>query len=154
MADSEERWADGFTGHIQCSSGEHARGLIRGKHEVWFDEPSYVDVGTDEHPCPHDYLIAAIGGCQVEVLKQCFETARIDDYEIDLEVESEKSAGDATEEVSDTTNVRITDVRTHIEVSVPPEFEDRSRRCLEIFEENCPISRSVEAGIDLTTRVE
>ncbi|MGM0590132.1 MAG: OsmC family protein [Halobacteriota archaeon] len=152
MATQEElrRWQeDGFDGVITCSAGEPARGVFRGIHELYFDEPEYVDIGEDEYPCPHDYLVAAVGGCQVEILKQCLEKSRIEDYDITVDVHSVKGRRETDDEIPQTAGLRISDIRSDITVTVTAEDAGRARRCVEVFEENCPISQSVQAGIEL-----
>jgi len=147
-----QRWRhEGFDAVLTASNDGPAKGVFRGTHELYFDEPEYIDVGEDEHPCPHDYLLATVGGCQLEVLKQCLEKAHVEEYDIEIEVESEKGKVEVDEDIPDTADIRITDMTTEITLEVPPEYESRANRCLEIFEENCPISNSVRAGIDLHT---
>jgi uncharacterized OsmC-like protein len=145
-----DRWrTEGFDAEITCSDDEFATGTFRGIHELTFDEPEYVDIGEDEHPCPHDYLVAAIGGCQVEILKQCLEKRRIEEYDIDLSIRTEKGREAVDDEIPETADIRITDTYSEVAVSVPDEHADRAQRCVEVFEENCPISQSVQAGVDL-----
>lgn len=147
-----DRWRhEGFDAVLTATSGETPRGVFRGKHELLFDEPEYVAVGNDEHPCPHDYLLATVGGCQLETLKQCLEKGDVNEYTIDIAVESKKGKVEVDEDMPGTTNIRITDIHTDITVEVPPEHEPRATRCLEIFEAHCPISQSVDAGVTLHT---
>lgn len=153
--DELQRWRqEGFDAVITCSEDEPAQGEFRGVHELYFDEPEYIDVGKDEYPCPHDYLLAAVGGCQTEILKQCLEKSRIDEYDIQIEIESKKGRTGVDEEIPETADIRITDMQTDVTVTVPEEFAERARRCVEVFEENCPISQSVVAGIELETAAE
>lgn len=147
-----ERWRnEGFDAEITCSDGEHATGNFRGIHELSFDEPEYIEVGEDEHPCPHDYLLAAVGGCQVEILKQCLEKGRVSEYDIEIDIRSKKGRAEIDDEIPETADIRITDMYSEVTVSVPEEDRKRAQRCVEIFEENCPISLSVKAGVELHT---
>lgn len=154
MASQEtlDQWRhEGFDAKINCSEGEPARGTFRGVHELFFDEPEYIDVGNDEYPCPHDYLLAAVGGCQAEILKQCLEKSRIDEYDIEIDVQSKKGRTDVDDEIPETADIRIAEMHTDVTVSVPERFSKRARRCVEVFEANCPISQSVAAGVELYT---
>ncbi|MDX1748609.1 MAG: OsmC family protein [Halobacteriales archaeon] len=142
---------EGFFAEINASQGERTRGIFRGKHELFFDEPEYVRVSDgDLHPCPHDYLLATVGGCQIEILKQCLEKSRIEGYEIDLEIRSKK----AREGVSEERGFIISDLHTTVTVSVPDEFVTRARRCADTFEDYCSISQSVRVGVDIETEAE
>lgn len=147
-----ERWRhEGFDAVLTATNGEAPKGVFRGIHELRFDEPEYIDVGEDEHPCPHDYLLATVGGCQLETLKQCLEKASVDEYNIEMEVESEKGKVEIVDDMPNTADIRITDIRSDITLEVAAEDEARANRCLDIFEAHCPISQSVEAGISLHT---
>lgn len=127
-----------------------ARALVRETHELELDEPPFIPYGNDTAPCPGDYLMLATGGCQVEVLRQCFEKARIDDYEISLDVEREQVYPDeAPEPFPEHTAKRYRSIDMELSVTVPPEYESRAARCVEVCEDACIISRSVEAGIDI-----
>ncbi|MXV60520.1 hypothetical protein GS429_00235 [Natronorubrum sp. JWXQ-INN-674] len=154
MASQEdmEKWRhEGFDAVLTASDGESPRGIFRGTHELYFDEPEYVDIGEDEHPCPHDYLLATVGGCQLETLKQCLEKGRVDEYDIEIQVESKKGKVEVADDMPGTADIRITDIHTDITVEVPPGHEPRASRCLDIFEAHCPISQSVDAGVTLHT---
>lgn len=154
MASEEEmeKWRhEGFDATLTAKNGETPQGIFRGMHKLYFDEPEYVDVGEDEHPCPHDYLLATVGGCQLETLKQCLTKGNVEEYEIKIQVESEKGKVEVHDDIPGTADIRITDIYTDITVEVPPEHKSRATRCLDIFEEHCPISQSVDAGVTLHT---
>lgn len=124
---------------------------VRNKHELEIDEPWWVPVGNDTAPCPADYLLVATAGCQVEVLKQCFEKARIGEYEIHLNAEREKvDPGNAPDPFPEHTSMRFPAINFELTVETTPEFEGRVKRCLEVCEDACIVSRSVEAGIDIS----
>lgn len=139
---------------LTATNGEAPKGVFRGTHELYFDEPEYIDVGEDEHPCPHDYLLATVGGCQLETLKQCLEKGGVDEYNIEIDVRSEKGKVSVDDDMPQTTDIRITDITTDITLEVPSEHEPRASRCIDIFEAHCPISQSVDAGVTLHTNSE
>lgn len=145
-----ERWhKQGFDARLTCTSDTKPRAVIRETHELRYDEPEYIDVGEDEHPCPHDYLLAGVTGCLFETIRQCFERARVDDYEIEMAARTHKGPADTPNELPDTVEFRITAIDVDIDVTVPPEYESGASRCLELYERHCPISHSVQAGIDV-----
>lgn len=154
-----ERWhTEGFDARLACMSDESPRAVVRETHELLYDEPEYIDGGEDKHPCPHDYLLAGAAGCLFETIRQCLERARIEDYEIEMDARTRKGAANTPDDLPETVEFRITDLDVDIGVTVPTEYESRANRCLDIYEEHCPISQSVQASIDvnptatLTTR--
>lgn len=151
-----DRWRNvGFDAVITSAQGEHARGTFRGLHELSFSEPEFVDlVGDDEHPCPHDYLLAAVGGCQMEILKQCLEKGRVGEYDVRIDIRSRKSRTEVPEEIPENADLRVAEISSEVSLTVPEAYSKRASRCIEIFEDHCPISQSVVSGIDLQTDTE
>ena len=143
-SDEKRIWAE-----ISTSSGEEsAKANVRGVHELELDEPPWVPIGNDTAPCPVDYLIVAAAGCQLEVLKQCFEKARIEEYEIRIVAERKRThAEQAPEPFPEHTSLRIPELTLDLTVETTPEFEPRVKRCVEVCEDACIVSRSLEAGI-------
>lgn len=144
--DSPRLWAE-----IETSDDEHgSRAVVRGRHELGIDEPPWVPIGEDDAPCPGDYLLVAAAGCQVEVLKQCLEKARIGEYDVRVEVERERSSSaDAPDPFPEHLGIRYDRLSMELTVETTEEFEGRVRRCVEVCEDACLISRSVEAGVDI-----
>lgn len=138
-------------GEITASSDDdvaHAR--VRDTHDLELDEPEGIPIGTDSAPCPADYLIVATAGCQVEVLKQAFAKARVDDYDIHMYAEREwAEEGDELEFFPENTRMRHQRINFELTVETTPEYEDRVQRCIDVCEDACIISRSVEQGIDV-----
>jgi uncharacterized OsmC-like protein len=57
-----------------------AHGVVRNKHELKADEPEWIEepgAGNDQHPSPADYMTFGLLACQVEVLDQALQKARI-----------------------------------------------------------------------------
>lgn len=141
---------------VSASDGDDVgHALVRDKHELTLDEPWWVPVGNDTAPCPADYLLVATAGCQVEVLKQCLEKARIEDYDIRLRAEREReNPGGAPDPFPEHTSMRMPAIEFELTVETTPEYEGRVRRCLDVCEDACIVSRSVENGIDISTSKE
>lgn len=135
-----------------AADSDFAKAVVRDTHELLLDEPErdWMPYGDDAAPSPGDYLCVGIAGCQLEVLRQCFEKARIDDYEI--EIEYNRISVDSGEDVAPMpahTASRIGTLELEMTVKTTSEYEDRVKRCLEVCEDGCIMSRSVEAGIDV-----
>lgn len=159
MAQSSERegtetsgprlWADVTTAEDEVGS----TAVVRDRFELALDEPPWVPVGEDSAPCPGDYLLVAVAGCQVEVLKQALEKARVEEYDVHLHVERERDesgVGDAPEPFPAHTGLRYAGLSMELTVETTPEFEARVQRCLDACEDACIVGRSVEAGIDMS----
>ena len=128
-----------------------AHALVDGTHALEIDEPEWIPIGGDRAPSPANYLLVATAGCQVEVLAQAFDKARITDYEIAARASRHRvDPGEGGPEAFPThTSWRYLGIRIELVVETTPEFESRAARCLEVAEEACIVSRSVEAGIDV-----
>lgn len=53
------------------------------------DEPEWIPGGNDAAQWPSSNLLVACAGCQVEVITQAFEKARIEEYDVDVEARFE-----------------------------------------------------------------
>ena len=138
--------------------GEHLVGLMRDKHEIVFDEPEDLEVGAgnDEHPSPVDYMFASLVGCQISVLNQCLEKARVEDFtiEADAAIDPESmSNAEIPEEMPSNTAKRIQHIDIDLTVTVPEEYESRASRCLEVYDQGCIVGQSYRAGVQYTPTV-
>lgn len=124
---------------------------VRDIHQLEADEPSWSDRGNDSAPCPVDYLLVAVGGCQVETIRYCLERSRVKRYEVEALVQAKYD--DAVTEGSGIPNPMtnsVATIHTALEVSTPLEFERQVHRCLELSEKHgCIVSRSIEPAIDV-----
>jgi uncharacterized OsmC-like protein len=147
-----------YYAELQATAGEETnRGTIRDRHRLEFDEPTWSDRGEDTAPCPVDYFLAGVGGCQLETLRHCLEKSRVDDYRIEMSVEGEhETPVDRTSGIPDPTSNQLAAIRLSIEVTTTAEHETRANRCLDMAEDGgCIVSRSVDDCVDisLTTSV-
>lgn len=132
------------------SDAEFARGVIRDKHEVFVDEPEWLPhgAGQDAHPSPMDYMNFALTACQVSVLSQCLEKSRVEEFEIDAQGKiDDVIREDVPDEMPENTRTRVNHVTVEIEVEVPEEYENRARRCLEVYDQGCIVGQSYKAGV-------
>lgn len=136
---------------------EIATAVVRGKHEVPIDEPEWLPmgVGNDEHPAPVDHLVVALVACQVEVLDQALQRARVETYDIEATAEIDGLAmGDAPEGMPANTGQLIEHIDVELAVETTEAFEGRVQRCLDVYDGGCIVGRSYRAGIDYTPRTE
>lgn len=130
------------------SDEETAKARVRDKHDLELDEPPWVPFGNDTAPCPVDYLVVAAAGCQLEVLKQCLEKARVEEYDIRIVAERKREhVGEAPEPFPEHTSLRIPELVMDLTVETTPEYESRVERCVDVCEEACIVTQSLDAGI-------
>lgn len=146
-----------FTSTITRSSDDEiARGLVRGKHELFADEPEWLEepgAGNDTHPAPVDYLVFGLVSCQVEVLDQALRKARIEEYEIEAIAEVDTVGEDEpAEEMLAHHAGRVSHVSVDLSLTVPAEFESRAKRCLDVYDTGCVVGQSYRQGIEYTPR--
>lgn len=147
---------EGRSGHFVSSATEPTRGVVRDKHEVLFDEPTFLPVadGNDEHPSPVDYLLSSLAGCQVSVLDQCLKKSRVEDYHIECDATiTHAGRGEIPEEMPGNTASRVFSFDVDITLSVPVEFESRARRCAEVYDIGCIVGQSIREGIEYSPSV-
>lgn len=132
------------------SEDEFTHATVRGKHELLMDEG--VDLpfgGSDEGPSAVDLLVTSLLACQVSVLQQCFEKARIGEYAIEAEATIDNRREDAIpEEMPGNTAKRVRHVVVDLDATVPEELEPRARRCLDVYDDGCIVGQSLLEGID------
>lgn len=151
---AEGDFGERFTATFEAGSDlEHARGTVRGKHELQSDEPPWLPVGggTDDHPAPVDYLVSSLVLCQLSVLSQALEKARVEEYHLSADAEVDRlGRGDVAEGMPPNTANRIEHIAVDVTLSVSPEDEARARRCLEVYDSGCIVGQSLRAGVSYT----
>lgn len=146
---------EGRSGHFVTTADDATRGTVRDKHEIRFDEPTFLPVaeGEDEDPSPVDYLLASLAGCQLSVLDQCLKKSRVDEYRIEAEATIERAGEEEIpDEMPGNTANRITDFEIDVTLQVPEEHRSRAERCLEVYDLGCIVGQSLRAGIDYEPR--
>lgn len=135
----------------RSSDDDTARAVVRDTHELTLDEPWWVPYGDDTAPCPVDYLVVAAAGCQVETFTQCLEKARVEEYAVRLHAERETAETDGVPDpLPSHTALRVRSLDLELTVETTPEYAGRVRRCLEVCEDACIVSRSLVDGIEVT----
>lgn len=143
-----------FTATLTTSHNDpFTTGVVREKHEVASDEPTWLPVGAgqDAHPAPVDYLVTSLAACQTSVLSQCLERNDVEEYEIECEAAvTDWEQGDAPEEMPANTGLRIGHITVKMALRTTAEFEERADRCLTVYDEGCIVGQSLAGGIDYT----
>jgi uncharacterized OsmC-like protein len=139
----------------KSSDDEIAVATVRDTHDVPIDEPEWLPmgIGSDQHPAPVDHLVVALVSCQVEVLDQALQKARIEEYDISARAEvDDLGTGDAPDGMPANTSQVIEHIDIDLTVETTPEFESSVRRCLEVYDDGCIVGQSYRAGIEYTPR--
>lgn len=164
MATEQEYDVPGeFTDHgsfrsevARSADDDYATGLIRGTHELRVDEPEWLEppgAGNDAYPAPVDYMVFGLVACQLEVLFQALEKARVEDFEIEASAEvTEVGEDQPAEEMLAHHAGRISHIDVDLTLKVPERFEDRAQRCLDVYDTGCVVGQSFRAGVDYTPR--
>lgn len=151
--DSTEDW------YVSFESGtdvEHTRALVRGKHEILYDEADFLEFGAgdDEYPGPVDNMVASLGACQISVLEQCLEKARIEEFHVEADLYADQVDRDEIpEEMPRNTAQRVKHIDVELRVEVPDEYRERAQRCVELYDAGCIVGQSFRAGIEYTPTV-
>lgn len=145
---ADEEWVE----ITRSNDDDVAHANVRDKFELELDEAEWIAGGNDSAPWPSNYLLVATAGCQVEAMQQAMTKARIDEYEITVRARPhQEDLGDEIPEYPDHMSWRYTDIEMEIEVETTEENLDRVQRIVDLAEDACIVSRSVERGIDFTT---
>lgn len=139
---------------VRSSADDVADGVVRGKHELYADEPTWLQPpggGNDAHPAPVDYLLFGLVACQVEVLDQALKKARIEGYSIEATGEVDEVGEDApAEEMLAHHAGRVSHIAVDLTLEVPEDYESRAQRCLDVYDTGCVVGQSLKAGVDYT----
>lgn len=138
----------------KTSSGIVARGLTRGVHEVYTDEYTHtppVGTGDDLHPTPVDLFLSSLVACQLSVLSQTLNKARIDEFRITGSADKgEEVDADVPDDIP--SKSLIDSIEVHITLEVPEEYESRAERCLEVYDQGCIVGQSIKSGVQYEPR--
>ena len=122
---------------------------------VRFDSPDMQDLMTDETepvgkglgPNPSRLLSAAIANCLSSSLLFCLGKARVPVNDLSASVETITRRNEKG-------RWRIASLKVKLHPSLREEDLDRSKRCLELFQDFCVVTESVRKGIDVQVHVD
>jgi organic hydroperoxide reductase OsmC/OhrA len=125
------------------------------RFRVKFDSPSMPDIlmdeseplGKGEGPNASRLLSAAVGNCLSASLLFCLSKARVDVGNLETSVETVTRRNEKG-------RWRITELRVKLSPSVKEDDVERSKRCMDLFEDFCVVTQSVRNGIRVTVGVE
>lgn len=139
------------------ADSEYTKALLRGKHELFIDEPTNLEVGAgnDDYPSPVDYMAASLAACQVSVLSQALERARVEDFEVTCDYEIDRTGSEEVdEEMRKGTGVRVRHIKIDLSLEVSGGHEKRAQRCLDAYDTGCIVGQSFRAGVEYTPETE
>jgi putative redox protein len=112
--------------------------LIDGKHHLVTDEPEVVG-GGGSAPAPHELLPAALASCISTVLVMYARTKEWDLGEVAVAVDYDHHATPRQFDVS---------------IGLTGDLTQEQLARLEKVAATCPVRRAIEAGIEITERIE
>jgi organic hydroperoxide reductase OsmC/OhrA len=118
---------------------------LPGVAEMTLDEPA--PVGDGAGPNPARLLAAAVANCLASSLLFCLRKARI-------EVSDMAVSAAGTMARNEKGRLRVTAIKVTLTPSVAEGDIPRLNRCLEIYEEFCPVAAAVRQGVDVQVAVE
>jgi organic hydroperoxide reductase OsmC/OhrA len=136
-----------FSVRLDLASGyqfEADLGLL-GVDTLTLDEPPPLGAGTG--PNPARLLAAAVANCLASSLLFCLRKAHI-------EVEGLFVDATGTMARNERGRLRVTAINVTLRPQVAVAARARMARCLEIFEDYCPVTAAVRQGLDVTVTVE
>lgn len=112
--------------------------------ELQMDEPP--PVGGDSAPNASRILAAAVGNCLSASLLFCARKARAGIEGLHTEVEVALARNERG-------RLRIGEIKVTINPQLSAGDKEKARRCLELFEDYCVVTRSVRDGINVSVTV-
>ncbi len=116
-----------------------------GVPELLLDEPG--PLGDGSGPNAARVLAAAVGNCLSASALCCVRRARI-------EVQGMRTTVSGSLERNGAGRLRVSGIQALIEPVVEESKRPRMQRCLELFEDFCVVTQSVQAGIEVDVNVE
>ncbi len=127
---------------------EHVRA---GRHEFVADEPTSVPGGTDTGPGPYDLLLAALGTCTAMTVRMYADRKGLPLEQVRVTLEQQHvHADDLTACVGGGTDCVRQFVRV---VALVGDLDDAQRQKLLEIADKCPVHRTLEAGVEVVTRL-
>ncbi len=115
-----------------------------GLPDLVMDEPP--PLGHDAGPNPSRTLAAAVADCLSASLLFCARRARAELGPIHTEAKVQLVR-------NENKRLRVGRIEVTIDPHLPPGEAEKSRRCLEIFEDFCVVTQSVREGFDIDVKV-
>jgi putative redox protein len=123
--------------------------IAAGQHGFVSDEPTEVG-GTDEGPTPYDLVLAALGACTAMTLRMYADRKKWPLESVIVRLHHGRSHA-ADEEQCEHRAVRLDQIERTLEITGALTHEQRVR--LAEIAERCPVHRTLDAGVRITTRL-
>jgi putative redox protein len=120
-----------------------------GGHMLVSDEPLEVG-GTDEGATPYDLILAALGACTAITLRMYADRKRWPLEEVTVRLRHGRSHA-ADDMQCEDRPMRLDHIERTLELSGPLTQDQRVR--LAEIAERCPVHRTLDAGVRITTRL-
>jgi putative redox protein len=124
--------------------GDFAHDILAGSYLMRADEPDTVPGGLDSGPPPYDFLLAGLGACTAMTLRLY---ARHKGWPLDDVAVQLRHKKDYLEDNKQAGKLDFIDRTIFLKGDLD---DDMRRRLLEIADK-CPVHKSLEAGIQVTT---
>jgi putative redox protein len=118
-------------------------------HSLTADEPLEVG-GTDEGPTPYDLVLAALGACTAMTLRMYADRKKWPLESVVVHLHHSRSHADDEQHCEDRP-ARLDQIERTLEISGPLTHEQRVK--LAEIAERCPVHRTLDAGVRITTRL-
>ena len=120
-----------------------------GGHTLVADEPIEAG-GTDEGATPYDLILAALGACTAMTLRMYADRKKWPLESVIVRLHHDRSHA-ADEQQCANRPVRLDQIERTLEISGPLTHEQRVK--LAEIAERCPVHRTLDAGVRITTRL-
>ena len=118
-------------------------------HSLVSDEPLEVG-GTDEGPTPYDLVLAALGACTAMTLRMYADRKKWPLEGVVVRLHHARSHAEDDKHCEDRP-ARLDEIERTLEISGPLTHEQRVK--LAEIAERCPVHRTLDAGVRITTRL-
>ena len=120
-----------------------------GAHAFVADEPLEAG-GTDDGPTPYDLILAALGACTAMTLRMYADRKQWPLESVTVHLHHGRSHA-ADEQQCENRPMRLDQIERTLEILGPLTDEQRVR--LAEIAERCPVHRTLDAGVRITTRL-
>ena len=120
-----------------------------GGHAIIADEPIAAG-GTDQGPTPYDLVLAALGACTAMTLRMYADRKKWPLESVAVHMHHSRSHAEDDQHCEDRP-ARLDQIERTLEISGPLTHEQRVK--LAEIAERCPVHRTLDAGVRITTRL-
>ena len=133
--------------HAHIGTQKYRTTLTAGNHELIADEPEQVG-GKDTGPDPYDYLLMALGSCTVMTVRMYADRKEWPLEDVYVELRHQKSHADDCENC-DEKGSKIDHIEK--ELIVKGELTQKQKQRLLEISEKCPVNRTLQSDIKITS---